>query len=95
MKLLIENTVKMRKPTTFAIVLLAMSVVLSVNSRAQVMTLDSLLQLIDKQNPMLEEYDQNVKALEAYTGGARSWMAPMVGAGTFMTPYPNQMIMEE
>jgi outer membrane protein TolC len=26
------------------------------------------------------------------TEGARSWMAPMVGAGTFMTPYPGQAI---
>lgn len=95
MKLLIKNTVKVRKAITFTIVLLAMSLLLSVNSRAQVMTLDSLLQLIDRQNPMLEEYDQNIKALETYTGGAKSWMAPMVGAGTFMTPYPNQMLMEE
>jgi outer membrane protein TolC len=44
---------------------------------------------------MLQEYDAKVKALNAYTEGARSWMAPMVGAGTFMTPYPGQTVMEE
>ena len=64
-------------------------------SNAQVISLDSVLTVIDKQNPMLQEYDNKVNALNAYTAGAKSWMAPMVGAGTFMTPYPNQMIMEE
>jgi outer membrane protein TolC len=63
--------------------------------QAQVISLDSVLLLIDKQNPMLQEYDSKVKALNAYTAGAKSWMAPMVGAGTFMTPYPNQMLMDE
>lgn len=95
MKRIIENTNTLRKPAIFTIVVLAISVLMSMHARAQVMTLDSLLQLIDERNPMLQEYDQNVRALEAYTGGARSWMAPMVGAGTFMTPYPNQMLMEE
>jgi len=64
-------------------------------SNAQVISLDSVLHLIDKQNPMLQEYDSKVKALNTYTEGARSWMAPMVGAGTFMTPYPGQMLMDE
>ncbi len=44
---------------------------------------------------MLQEYDNKVKALNEYTAGAKSWMAPMVGAGTFMTPYGNQMLMDE
>ena len=62
---------------------------------AQVITLDSVLHLIDKQNPMLQEYDNKIKALNTYSEGARSQMAPMIGAGTFMTPYPNQMLMDE
>ena len=57
---------------------------------SQVITLDSVLHLIDAQNPMLQEYDIRVNALNTYSQGAKSWMAPMVGAGTFMTPYPNQ-----
>ncbi len=63
--------------------------------QAQVISLDSVLSIIDRQNPMLQEYDSKVKALNAYSEGAKSWMAPMVGAGTFMTPYPNQMLMDE
>ena len=64
-------------------------------SNAQVVSLDSVLSVIDRHNPMLQEYDSKVKALNAYTEGAKSWMAPMIGAGTFMTPYPNQMLMDE
>jgi len=62
---------------------------------AQVISLDSVLRVIDQRNPMLQEYDNKVKALNTYTEGAKSWMAPMVGAGTFMTPYPGQMLMDE
>lgn len=64
-------------------------------SRAQVITLDSVLHVIEQQNPMLQEYDNKVKALTTYAEGAKSWMAPMVGAGTFMKPYPNQTLMDE
>jgi outer membrane protein, heavy metal efflux system len=78
---------------TFLFGALWISVVTSAN--AQVIRLDSVLQLIDKQNPMLREYDNKVKALNTYAEGAKSQMAPMIGAGTFMTPYPNQMLMEE
>lgn len=62
---------------------------------SQVLPLDSVLAMIDKRNPMLQEYDNKVKALTEYSAVAKSWMAPMVGAGTFMTPYPNQEIMDE
>lgn len=64
-------------------------------TKAQVISLDSVLFFIDAQNPMLQEYDNKVKAQQAYSTGAKSWMAPMVGAGTFMTPYPGQMLMDE
>lgn len=62
---------------------------------AQVISLDSVLLLIDKGNPMLREFDNKVKAMNAYTAGAKSWMAPMIGGGPFWYPYPNQMLMEE
>jgi cobalt-zinc-cadmium efflux system outer membrane protein len=71
-------------------------VLLSFNhARAQVLTLDSVLSMIDQRNPMLQDYDNKVKALNEYSKGATSWMAPMVGAGTFMTPYQNRMATHE
>lgn len=76
--------------------MLALCLVLCViHLDAQVISLDSVLQVIRKQNPMLQEYDQEMKALNAYAEGAKSWMAPMVGVGTFMTPYPNETLMGE
>ena len=65
------------------------------NDAAAQTTLDSILLTIERQNPMLKEYDSKVKAIDEYAKGAGGWMAPMVGAGTFMTPYPNQMLMED
>jgi outer membrane protein, heavy metal efflux system len=76
-------------------VLFVLSLLFSIQLQAQVVTLDSVLRTIDKQNPMLQEYDNKVKALNTYAEGSKSWMAPMVGVGTFMTPYPNQMLMDE
>lgn len=74
---------------------IALLCLLAVSASAQVLTLDSVLRAVDARNPMLQEYTFKVKALNTYTHGAKSWMAPMVGAGTFMTPYPGQMIMDE
>lgn len=64
-------------------------------ANGQVLSLDTIFTMIDRNNPMLKEYDNKVRAFDEYAAGAKSWMAPMVGAGTFMTPYPNQMLMEE
>lgn len=66
-----------------------------VTASAQVVTLDSVLANIERNNPMLQEYDNKIKAFDEYAQGAKSWMAPMIGAGTFMTPYPNQMLMDD
>jgi cobalt-zinc-cadmium efflux system outer membrane protein len=78
-----------------AILLTGFCLGLLVTGSAQVISLDSVLLIINQRNPMLQEYDSKVKALNTYTEGAKSWMAPMVGAGTFMTPYPTQMLMDE
>lgn len=75
--------------------LIVLILLITFSSSAQVITLDSVLSAISKKNPMLQEYDNKVKALNTYTEGAKSWMAPMVGAGTFMTPYPGQMLLDE
>lgn len=60
----------------------------------QRVSLDSVLNAIRISHPALTAYDRKADALNAYTEGATSWMAPMVGVGTFMTPYPGQTLME-
>jgi outer membrane protein, heavy metal efflux system len=84
-----------RARSNFKSLIFFLVLVTYLTSNAQVLTLDSVLSKIDRNNPMLEEYDNKVRAFDEYTAGAASWMAPMVGLGTFMTPYPNQMLMEE
>ncbi|MFD2999669.1 TolC family protein [Pontibacter toksunensis] len=49
-----------------------------------------MLQTIQRDNPMLQQYGYRAKAMDAYAEGATGWMAPMVGAGVFMLPYPGQ-----
>lgn len=63
-------------------------------AKAQTYSLDSVLRRIDREHRMLQEYDHKAQALNAYAQGANSWMPPMVGVGTFMTPYPGQNVME-
>ncbi len=54
---------------------------------AQVLTLDSILLIIEKQQPDLQVYNAKINALNAYAEGARALDAPQVGGGFFMTPY--------
>ncbi len=70
--------------------MLSALLLLSLASDGQIITLDSVLRVIDQRHPMLKDYDQRIEAQQAYAAGAKSWMAPMVGVGTFMTPYPGQ-----
>jgi cobalt-zinc-cadmium efflux system outer membrane protein len=58
-----------------------------------VISLDSIINIIEKENPDLKFFDQKILSQDAKVAGAKSWMAPMIGAGTFMTPYPGQNTM--
>ncbi len=62
--------------------------------QAQV-SLDSILGVVEANNPMLKMYEQRSNAMRSYAQGARSWMPPMVGGGLWMTPYPGQRMMED
>ncbi|MFC6997056.1 TolC family protein [Rufibacter roseus] len=67
---------------------------LQVQARGPVLSLDSVLMLIDQNNPMLLENQYRALAQNAMAEGARSQMAPMVGGGVFMYPYPGQKVMD-
>jgi outer membrane protein, heavy metal efflux system len=54
---------------------------------AQVITLDSVLAAIHKNNPSLKSFDSRISAMDAYAHGARNRDAPLLGAGFWMTPY--------
>lgn len=61
---------------------------------AQVLPLDSVLSRIGQNNILLESYELKAEGFRYNAEAATAWMAPMVGAGTFMTPYPGKMIMD-
>ncbi|QCR25244.1 TolC family protein [Pontibacter sp. SGAir0037] len=77
----------------FVFVLLAGTPVLA--QQQHTINLDSVLQRISNNNPMLQQYNYKAKAMDAYAEGAKSWMAPMVGGGVFMAPYPGAKVMDE
>lgn len=58
---------------------------------SQVMTLERVLNEIEKNQPELKKYDAKINAYNTYATGAKSLDAPQVGAGFFMTPYNPQM----
>ncbi|WP_255501690.1 TolC family protein [Olivibacter sp. SDN3] len=77
----------------YTILLLPMA--LHAQQSNEVLSLDTILQRIDQQNVKLKVYALKGKSFEYSAQSATSWMAPMVGAGTFMTPYPGQRVMND
>jgi outer membrane protein, heavy metal efflux system len=78
------------------IILLAVVSLWSMQTLAQeVLTLQEILRRIEQNNPGLKAYDSQVKSQNAKIDGANAWMAPMVGVGTFMTPYPGSSAAED
>lgn len=74
--------------------LLALGPLYAVAQQTPVLTLDTILSRIDKNNVLLQSYDLKAESYQYSADAATAWMAPMVGVGTFMTPYPGQMIMD-
>lgn len=65
------------------------------NGVVPVLTLPGILKEIDQNNLLLQSYGLRAQAYKYSAEAATAWMAPMVGAGTFMTPYPFQKVMED
>lgn len=78
-------------------ILLGLILFFPFNGQAQqkIMPLDSVLSLIERNHPMLESFRHKLKSYDYQAEGKSSWMAPMAGLGTFMTPYPGQRIMND
>ncbi len=62
--------------------------------QAPVTSLDSILSEIEQHHATLKAYELKAKSYAYSAESASSWMAPMVGGGTFMTPYPGQSVMD-
>jgi outer membrane protein TolC len=69
----------------------ASCLILSTTVVAQTLSLDAVLITIKTNNPQLKMYDADIQSMDALAKGARSWMAPQVETGFFMTPYNSKM----
>jgi outer membrane protein TolC len=65
--------------------------ILSTTIAAQTLSLDAVLNTIKTNNPQLKMYDADIQSMDALAKGARSWMAPQLETGFFMTPYNSKM----
>lgn len=79
---------------TFYIVFFLLPIQL-VAQHTEMLPLDSILQRIDQNNLLLQSYALRAEGYKYSAEAATAWMAPMVGMGTFMTPYPFQEVMED
>ena len=61
------------------------------NMAAQTLSLDAVLTNIKTNNPQLKMYDADIQSMDAAAKGAKSWMAPQVETGFFMTPYNSKL----
>lgn len=51
------------------------------------MSLDSVLSVIEKNNPVVQMYNADIRSMDEAAKGAKSWMPPELGTGLYMTPY--------
>ncbi len=58
---------------------------------AQTLSLDEILTTIKTNNPQLKMYDADIRSMDAAAKGAKSWMAPQINTGLYMTPYDTKM----
>lgn len=72
--------------TTFLFVL----ILFSATGFAQTLSLQEILLEIERNNPSLKAYENQIKSEQAKIEGAGAWTPPMIGAGTYMSPYPGQ-----
>jgi cobalt-zinc-cadmium efflux system outer membrane protein len=80
---------------SFAGLVLAVMLFTQSANAQQTLSLDSILHRIANNNLQLKAYDVKSKSYQYLAEASKGWMAPMVGLGTFMTPYPGQMVMDD
>ena len=74
--------------------LLLFMVPMQLIAQQHTVSLDTILKRIDDNNPLLQTYALKAESYKHKAEAGTAWMAPMVGAGTFMTPYPGQQVMD-
>jgi outer membrane protein TolC len=73
--------------STNRIYTVTLAMLFAVGSRAQVMTLRSVLDSVRSSHPVIRMYDSEIRSMDEAARGARSSMPTQLGTGFFMTPY--------
>lgn len=60
----------------------------------EVLSLPEIITKIDSNNLLLQTFSLRAEGYQYSAEAATAWMPPMIGAGTYMTPYPFQKIMK-
>jgi outer membrane protein, heavy metal efflux system len=60
----------------------------------EVLSLSEIFKKIDSNNLLLKTYDIRAESYKYSAKAATAWMPPMVGAGSWQTPYSNKMVMD-
>lgn len=63
-------------------------------AQVEILELDTVLKRIENNNLLLQTYALKAESFTYKAQAATAWMAPMVGFGTFMTPYPGRQPMD-
>ena len=79
----VQNSKDFRKPYYILLIL----VFLSLKNYSQILPLDSILNRIERNNPMLKMYDEQINAAMNYAEMTKSWMPPKISAGPWQLPY--------
>lgn len=74
----------MRNTKKYSFVLFLCAAVASAQNTT---SFNQILDSINIKNPVVKMFNSEIKSMNAAAKGAKSWMAPEVGAGFFMTPY--------
>lgn len=75
----------MRKINLFIILLLFTNFI--ANAQQNTLSLSQILDSIKVKNPVVKMYEAEIRSMDEAAKGAKSWMAPEIGTGFFMTPY--------
>ncbi len=68
-----------------------LALTIAFSSKAQTLKLDAVIDSIRASHPVIKMYDNEIRSMDEAAKGARSWMAPTVGVGQFMTPYDTRL----
>jgi outer membrane protein TolC len=65
----------------------AMFALAALNSNAQTMKLDAIIDSISLSHPVVRMYNNEIRSMDEAAKGAKSWMPPEFSSGLWMTPY--------